>query len=99
MSKDFGNNLIGKKNKKQSELDRFVDDAKVDGSNTPDNQPNFKERRGASYKKDGRVVKLRGAAVQVMLNKAELDVLTIAAEKEGLPLSTLLRVTTLNKFK
>jgi hypothetical protein len=76
----------------------FIDDAKVDGDI---NKLDPKARRGSSFKdpKTKEIIKLEGKIVQVPMNAYEVDVLTKAAESEGLALATYLRVMALRSAK
>ncbi|MDV7106389.1 hypothetical protein R3X26_18575 [Vibrio sp. TH_r3] len=79
-----------KKKSKSTDLSKFIDEAKVDG--TSDNLDK-NERRGSSYidKETGTKVKLTGKILQVPVNGYELKELEKGAKKMGLPLGSYLR--------
>lgn len=79
-----------KKKGKKSDLDEFIDDAKVDGAV---HQLDKNERRGSSYinKETGERIKLSGKVLQVPVNGYELDILEKGAKKAGLPIGSYLR--------
>ncbi|GHY03058.1 hypothetical protein VCSRO210_3767 [Vibrio cholerae] len=79
-----------KKKGKTSDLSKFIDEAKVDGSTEILDK---NERRGSSYidKETGKKVKLSGKILQVPVNGYELKELEKGAKRMGLPLGSYLR--------
>lgn len=79
-----------KKKGKKSDLDEFIDDAKVDGRKEEFDK---NERRGSSYldRETGKRIKLTGKILQVPVNGYELKKLEEGAKKMGLPLGSYLR--------